>query len=237
MPRFAHLLVAAALLSAAVALARDEKDPIKEKLFAAKVAYDKDMKAARKAVNDWFDKREDAARKAGDKKGIDQSKEERKAFDEQGVLPKGAPAAMQKQSTAARKALETAYADAVKAYTKAKKDDLAATAERELDEFRKGAREAWAAKFPPGAYAQTYDEGTRTTFELRNDGTFTRVREGVKSVGNVAFTDGKLILKCEHFVEVWSSAGGEIKIEHWSPPGNYPAAKVSAKGTATPVKE
>jgi len=223
--------------SACAALAADDKDSVKDKLFAAKVAYDKEMSTFRKAANEWLDKREDAARKAGDKKALDQLKEDRTAFDEQGVLPKTAPAAVQKQAAAARKTLETAYAEAVKAYTKAKMDDLAAAVEKDLESFRKTARESWAARFPPGAYTQTHDEGTKTTFELRNDGTFTRVREGVKSVGAVTFADGKLVLKCEHFVEVWSVAGGEIKIEHWSPPGNYPAAKVSARGTAVPVKE
>ena len=39
-----------ALLSWACAACADEKDPIKEKLFAAKVAYDKEMAAYRAAT-------------------------------------------------------------------------------------------------------------------------------------------------------------------------------------------
>jgi len=120
-----------------VAAGADDKDPVKEKLFAAKVAYDKEMAAYRAAVGEWLDKREEAARKAGDKKLVDQVKAERKAFDEDGELPKGAPAALKLRPAAARKALEGGYAEAVKAYTKAKKDDEAAAVEKELESFRK----------------------------------------------------------------------------------------------------
>jgi len=56
------------LLGVACAAAGDEKDPVKDKLFAAKVAYDKEMSAFRKAADEWLDTREEAARKAGDKK-------------------------------------------------------------------------------------------------------------------------------------------------------------------------
>ncbi len=136
-----RVLVFAGLLSASGVLARadekDDKDPIKEKLFAAKVTYDKDMAEFRKAAEDWFDKREEAARKAGDKKLVDQIKADRKSFDEVDALPKTTPAAIAQKPPAARKALEAAYTDAVKAYTKAKKDDLAAAVEKELSAFRK----------------------------------------------------------------------------------------------------
>src|SRR6266545_6647356 len=98
--------IVALLLSVACAAADDGKDPVKEKLFAAKVAYDKEMAAYRAAVGEWLDKREEAARKAGDKKLVDQVKAERKAFDEDGELPKGAPTALKLRPAAARKALE-----------------------------------------------------------------------------------------------------------------------------------
>lgn len=119
------------VLVCACAARADDRDPIKEKLFAAKVAYDKEMSAYRTAVGEWFDKREDAARKAGDKKAVDTVKAERKAFDEGGTLPKTAPASVQQKPAQVRKALETAYAEAVKAYTKEKKDDRAAAVEKE----------------------------------------------------------------------------------------------------------
>lgn len=132
------LLVVA--LVAACASAREDKDPIKEKLFTAKVAYDKEMSVFRKTVGEWLDKREDAARKNGDKKALDQVKDDRKAFDEDAVLPKTALDLQQKQA-APRKALEAAYAVAIKDYVKAKKDDEAAATEKALLEFRK---QVWA---------------------------------------------------------------------------------------------
>src|SRR4051812_44202221 len=87
--------VMACLFGMAVATWGDEKekDPVREKLFSAKVAYDNDMRQFRKQAEDWFDKREEAARKAGDKKAVDLIKDQREAFDEYGELPRAAPAA------------------------------------------------------------------------------------------------------------------------------------------------
>jgi hypothetical protein len=125
------------LVVCACAVLGDEKDPVKEKLFAAKVVYDKEMSQFRTQVGEWFDKREETARKAGDKKTLDLLKGERKAFDDDGELPRTAPAAIQQKPALARKALDAAYGQAVKDYTKAKKDDEAAAVERALLIFRK----------------------------------------------------------------------------------------------------
>lgn len=132
--------IVALLLGVACAAADDEKDPVKEKLFAAKVAYDKDMAAFRRAAGEWFDGREEKARSAGDKKALEAVKADRKAFDEDGLLPKTAPAAVQQIPVVARKAIETVYAQAVKDYIKAKKDDEAAAIEKELSAFLLAAR-------------------------------------------------------------------------------------------------
>jgi hypothetical protein len=230
--------VVAILVLASPTLAfADDKDPVKEKLFAAKVAYDKEMAAFRKAAGEWFDKREEAARKAGDKKLVDQIKVERKAFDEGGELPKAAPAAIRQKPAAARKVLEAAYADAVKAYIKAKKDDEAAAIEKELGAFLKGAGAIWTVTFRPGAYVAGYDGGVKATIELRKDGTFTRTRDGKQYTGTISSTDGKLVLKSDEFVEVWTAAGGTIKVEHWWPANTYPKGKAQSKGTAVRAKE
>lgn len=128
--------IAVALLVGVACVAMGEdKDPIKEKLFAAKVAYDKEMRQFRKQVDEWFDKRESTARQSGDKKTLDQLKEDRKAYEEDDELPKSIPTALKQKQDRARKALETAYAEAVKAYTKAKKDDEAAAVEALWKEF------------------------------------------------------------------------------------------------------
>ena len=112
-----------------------DKDPIKERLFAAKKEYDAEMKAYRAAAEAWFDKREEAARKDGNKKLLDQVKAERDTFDESGALPKGVPAAIPQKAVSAKKGLEIAYELAVKEYTKAKKDDAAAAVEKEWKAF------------------------------------------------------------------------------------------------------
>ncbi|HUR55085.1 MAG TPA: hypothetical protein VMZ71_13210 [Gemmataceae bacterium] len=114
-----------------------DNDPVKEKLFTAKVAYDGEMQQSRKLAAEWFGTREAAARKDGDKKLVDQIKAERKAFDESGELPKAAPATIQQTPYRARKALEEAYGQAVKEYVRAKKDAEAAATEAELENFRK----------------------------------------------------------------------------------------------------
>src|SRR6266545_2641653 len=113
----------------------DDKDPVKEKLFAAKVAYDAEMSQYRKQAGEWFDRREEVARKAGDKMLVDQIKVERKTFDEDGELPKNVPAAIPQKQQSAKKALEGAYAQAVKEYLRAKKDDEAAAVEAEWKGF------------------------------------------------------------------------------------------------------
>jgi hypothetical protein len=115
-----------------------DKDPVREKLFAAKVAYDKEITQYRTQAGNWFDKREDAARKDGNKKLVDQIKAERKAFDEEGELPKSVPATIKQKQAAAKKALEASYEQAVKEYVKAKKDDEAAAVEKELGKLREG---------------------------------------------------------------------------------------------------
>src|SRR5579883_3561153 len=130
-------LLAIGLLVTAVGMtAGEDKDPIKEKLFGAKVAYDKEMRQFRKQVEEWFDKREEAARKSGDKKALDQVKEERKHYEDDGELPKSTPATIAQRQSRAKKALESAYTEAIKAYTKAGKDELASAVEKEWESIR-----------------------------------------------------------------------------------------------------
>lgn len=121
-----------AVVVCAGVLAAGDDDPIRAKLLTAKNAYDAEVRAARKQTEDWFDKREEAARKAGDKKLVDQIKAERTEYEDDGELPKNAPAAIRTRQDKALKALEATYAQAVKDYTKAKKDTEAAAVEAEL---------------------------------------------------------------------------------------------------------
>ena len=123
------------LLGVACAAAGDEKDPVKEKLSKAKAAHDTELQQFRKQADEWFDKREDDARNAGDRKVVDQVKEERKSFADTGELPKTAPNTLSQKPALAKKALESAFAEAVQAYTKANREDEAAVVLEEWQEF------------------------------------------------------------------------------------------------------
>ena len=132
---FRRTVVFVVLVGSASAAHAQDKDPVLEKLFKAKETYDSEAQQIRKQAKDWIDKREADARKAGDKKAVDQVKEEREEFEEYGELPRSAPAALKARQDRANKAIETAYADAVKAYTKAKKDKEAAEIDEVLQEL------------------------------------------------------------------------------------------------------
>jgi len=61
----------------------------------------------RKAVVEYFSKREDDARADGNKKAVDQIKADRKEFEAKGELPKMIPLELQQIQTAARLAIAT----------------------------------------------------------------------------------------------------------------------------------
>jgi len=130
-----RLIVIALLVGVACVAAGEDKDPIKEKLFAAKVTYDKDMRQYRKQVEEWLDKREETARKAADKNALNQIKEDRKTFEESGELL--VPSDLRTRLTKVRTQLEAAYTTAIKEYLIAKKDSEAAAVEKGLLELRK----------------------------------------------------------------------------------------------------
>ena len=113
-------------------------DPSTDKLSRAKAAYEADIEKYKTAAIAWFDRKEETARKAGDKKTVDQVKSERQAFDDNGKLPTSAPTSMKNQITSARGALETAYKTAISEYIRAKRDDEAASVEKELATFQSG---------------------------------------------------------------------------------------------------
>jgi hypothetical protein len=145
------------LVAAACAAPTEDKDPIKDKLLAANAAYDKEMEQYHKQVIDWLEKREETARKDGNKKLLDQVKADRKAFDEDGLLPSTAPAALKQKHDRARKALDAAYAEAVKAYTKAKKDEEAASVEEAWKAFKEGGAIDLLALVDPKTHAVVGD--------------------------------------------------------------------------------
>ena len=130
--------ISAALLGMLAYGVSANDDPIKANLEAAEAEYASAKEAYKKAVTEFFDKREEAARKAprNVKRAVDRVKIERKAFEEKNELPKAAPVALKKKSPEPN-ALVRAYKKAIDEYSAAHKDDEAAAVEKKLDEFNK----------------------------------------------------------------------------------------------------
>lgn len=126
------ILLALGLWGAALSPARaDDVEVVKEKLFQSKQEYDADQRKFKKAVTDWFDKREEEARKAGDKKKVDQIKSERTSFDMTGEIPRLLPAPVRDTMIVARSKLDRAYSAAVKDFVRFKADGTAEATEKE----------------------------------------------------------------------------------------------------------
>ncbi|OWK42304.1 3-keto-disaccharide hydrolase [Fimbriiglobus ruber] len=127
------LMVGCAVVATA---ADDNSDPIRKKLDAAKAKFEEGKKAARAKAKEYFDQQEAKARDKGDKKRVDQIKDERRAFDENMVFTGNVPVSLKTAVEAPQKALEAAFATAVKEYTRTKKDDLATAVEQEWKEWK-----------------------------------------------------------------------------------------------------
>jgi len=112
-------------------------DAVQAKLDKAKAIHKSDTNKLRADIAAYFDKREEPARRKGDLQQVEKIKAEREAFDKKGELPPTAPLELKKKYQAAQGKLERAYGEAVKAYTKARKDAEAAAVEKEFSEFRK----------------------------------------------------------------------------------------------------
>lgn len=130
------LLAAAFAVPVLAAPAQDAEDPVRKKLDAAREAYNREVLKYQTGAADWFAKQEEAARAKGDKKLVDAAVAQRAAFTSGGDLPPAAPKALRTHLDAPRKALEAAYAEGIKTYVKARKDDAAAAAEAELVKLR-----------------------------------------------------------------------------------------------------
>jgi hypothetical protein len=137
MPSRVLIVLTCVLLSSLLAIAGD--DDTKEKLFKAKTAYTAEITKLRSELIAGFDKLEDKARAAGSKKLVDEIKFYRAVFDEAEQWPADMPKELHSRLTKARAQVDAAYQNAIKEYTKARKDEEAATIEKELTEFRKAA--------------------------------------------------------------------------------------------------
>jgi hypothetical protein len=224
-------LFTSALLFLAGASTAVEDDPIPSTLKKAKTEYAAEMaKATTEMVNQWL-AREKAARREGSKQKLDAIKAERKSFEETGDWPSGMDA-VEKMRAAANRRIEAAYKTAITKYTKAGDDEKAAAVEKEFNQF-------WTEKFfPPGQYAVRYGGGNPgATTELREDGSFVRIREGQEpDTGKYTYSDGKLIQKCNAYVEVWARKDGVIHLDLYYPAATYPRGRVDTTGEVKLVK-
>jgi len=120
-------------------VAAQAEDPAAvQKLQGAKDVYRAERERFRKEAQEWFDRREAAARSEGDKAAVDAAQAERQLFDERGFLSAQAPSALKRKGQLMRRRMEEAYQGAVKELLKAKLDDAAHLADRELLVFRSG---------------------------------------------------------------------------------------------------
>lgn len=118
---------------------KSKADPILAKLDAAKKAYESEVQRIKKSLFDAFDKKEALARQDGNKKLVDQILAERLAYTTTGELPKSIPTNQYlSQLAAARKALQSAYTEAIRELVRNKRDAEAALLEKELQDLVAG---------------------------------------------------------------------------------------------------
>lgn len=139
-------VLALCTLALCSSLAGAADDTIKKNLDSARATFEAEAQKVRQAVGEWLDKREEAARKDGNKRLVEQIKVEQEAFQDAGELPRNLPVPLKQRLVAARTSMEAAYATAMKAYTREKKDDEAAAVETELAEFKREFRPSLPAR-------------------------------------------------------------------------------------------
>ena len=128
--------VLAFLLTAGLATAAAEDDPVKAKLDKAKETYQAAREKNKEYLVGVLTKQEEVARKAGNVALVGKVKKALDEYQGGGPLPGGLAPAVRQRFSAARAAMEAAYADAVREYVKAKKDDLAEAVRKDWDAFK-----------------------------------------------------------------------------------------------------
>ncbi|MEI6234487.1 MAG: LamG-like jellyroll fold domain-containing protein [Planctomycetota bacterium] len=115
-------------------VAADSNDPIAKRVAATQSAYVAELESAHKATLDSLAKREADARKIGNKKVVDEIKEERAAFESKKLFDQiQCFTPDQKRKIGAALKMYSVECDAaIKAYTKAAKDDDANAVEKQF---------------------------------------------------------------------------------------------------------
>lgn len=105
-------------------------------LDQAKETYTTEMLKLHEAISDSLERRMNVARKMGNKAIADSVTLEQKKLNEQGQIPRSAPANLQRKAAVVAAGLENAYATAIRDFLKSGRDDAAAVVEKELAEFQ-----------------------------------------------------------------------------------------------------
>ena len=136
-----RLVVLASLMSFASASVHSaDADPIKTKLDKAKSTFNSEVPKFVKGVTEFMEKAEADARKKGDKAALDRLRYEWTAFDLMYVPPPSLPQFMSKKADGLRASIDLTYQTAIKEYTKASKDDKAASLQKEFEQFQGGGK-------------------------------------------------------------------------------------------------
>ena len=139
---------------------------------------------------------------------IAQVEAERREFKESNVLPASVPPTIKQMPRAAAAKLESAFAQAIKEYTKTKKDDEATAVEKELDMFQEKLKVADAAVLT-GPYRNR--SGPRKL-------------QAVKEGGGSAESEKAVALGLEWLAKQQNVAG------YWVFDGNHKADRIAATG-------
>jgi hypothetical protein len=111
-------------------------DAVQRKLDAAKQQYKRETERLNTAIYDWFDNVEVAIRRSGDKKNLDELIKQRKAFEKTAVQPSSLPPTLKLRAVAVRTAMDNAYQQAIRQYTKDGEDQAAKTIEEDYKSFQ-----------------------------------------------------------------------------------------------------
>jgi serine/threonine protein kinase len=206
-----------------------EADPTKARLDRAWAEYNAGMAKWHREVLAVFDQRLEIARKSGKPDAVDRARTQRDEFDQTGACTRLVPSKYWAPYQALRRALEKAHRDGVAEYTKAKKDQEAATLERKLTELQ------GEDSYPVAERHARYRDGSKATVVLNADKTFTHVQDSHEVRGTYepkAKVKDVVVFRCGEFVEEWQTLPSKYVILRWAPPGFYLRARPRLVGEA-----
>lgn len=167
------LLLLVLLTSASIA----QEDAVLEALNKAKSKFDSDSTEFEDAAIKWFSSQKDRSRVKGDRDGLVSIETLEAEFSKTGKLPNTAPRSLRRKLESLNSRMESAYLLAIRDYTRAGNDRMAAETEKQLESFRKNLqqkpdRQLWT--HGGGRFAMV---GERVWEEKLSDGRIFRYKE------------------------------------------------------------